>query len=108
MRPYKKTKNDIFEHLLPHFIPDRITHEILFHISLQNQNHTIQNLLFDHIDTNKVREAIWASHEYQYNRDPSKTQSNIDQLEAMISHRNLTQTLQTEISPDLHVLRKKI
>lgn len=104
----QKNKNDIFEHLLPHFVPDRITYEILFHIGLQNQNDTIQNALFDHIDVSEVREILWASHQYQYNRDPNKTQSNIDRLEAMVSHRNLTQTLQTETSPDLHVFRKKI
>lgn len=104
----QKNKNGIFEQLLPNFVPDRITHEILFHISLQNKNDTIQNLLFKRIDIDKVREALWSSHEDQYNRDRNQTQSNIDRLEAMIFSENLTHMLQTEISDDVQVARRKM
>lgn len=104
----QKNENGVFEQLLPKFVPDRITHEILFHISLQNQNDTIQNLLFDRIDLNKMREELWASHEYQYNRNRNKTQSNIDRLEAMVFNRSLTHILQGETQEDTQAVRRKM
>lgn len=102
----QKNKNGIFEQLLPHFIPDRITYETLFYISLENKNDVIQKLLFDCIDINKVRSTLCLAHEFQYNRNKDKTQSNIDRLEAMVLNQNLTHILESEASEAQTVRRK--
>lgn len=106
----QKNKNVVFDKLLPKFrpIPGRLTYETLFCIGLDNKNDAIQNVLFDRIDVNKVRSTLQSSHDYEYNRQKNRTQSNIDRFEAMVFNKNLTHILQSEPRPQTQLVRRKM
>lgn len=105
----EKNKNDIFEQLLPKFHRHQVSYEKLFYISLDNNNSHIQEMLFDRIDVSKMWEYVWKIHNYEYNGNKHKTQSNIDRLEEVVVNKNLTNILQSfEDSEEKPIARRKI
>lgn len=105
----EKNKNAIFDQLLPKFHRQQVSYEKLFYISLDNNNSYIQEMLFDRIDVSKMWEYVWKIHNYEYNGNKYKTQSNIDRLEAVVLSKNLTNILQSfKDSEEKPPVRKKI